>query len=204
MVVVVIVVVAAVVAAAVAAAAADATSLRIITRHTYSYICNVNTRIEVVHTQNATRVHHDQTRIAVVHTPHTYCSIVSVAASSSKQSKKRQKAENWGSSTQIRTHLHACTRTTAHTVQRYNKSRLMLEETWSMICCTQRILAVGAVLRIRTLAGRGGHTAAAVVAVSQQGLELREIKQGLELEKKTSPAQLFYSSRRNKEQKAEK
>ena len=34
-------------------------------------------------------------------------------------------------------------------------------------------------LRIRTLAGGGGGAAAAVAAVSQQGLELGEIKQGL-------------------------
>ena len=48
-------------------------------------------------------------------------------------------------------------------------------------------------MRIRTLAGGSGGAAAAVAAVSQQGLELR---------KKTGPAKLFYNSRWNQNAKS--
>ena len=57
------------------------------------------------------------TKHAVVHTRKV---AVSVAVSSSKQSKKNQKAEMWGSSTQTRPHLHTCTRIIAHTEHPYN------------------------------------------------------------------------------------
>ena len=46
-------------------------------------------------------------------------------------------------------------------------------------------------LRIHTLAGGGGGAAGAVAAVSQEGLELGEIKQGLELGKKLALANYF-------------
>ena len=57
-------------------------------------------------------------------------------------------------------------------------------------------------LRIRTLAGEGGGAVAAVAAVSQQGLELNEIKQGLRVGERILALpnyQAFHSSRREQE-----
>ena len=62
-------------------------------------------------------------------------------------------------------------------------------------------------LRIRTLAGEGGGAVAAVAAVSQQGLELNEIKQGLRLGKEYWPClttRHFTAADGNKKLQAEK
>ena len=61
-------------------------------------------------------------------------------------------------------------------------------------------------LRIRTLAGEGGGAVAAVAAVSQQGLELSETKQGLELGETLalSNYQVFYSRRQRAKKRKKK
>ena len=97
---------------------------------------------EHTHTTH-TRIHHDHTCMAVVHTRVVVVSVV--VSSSGKQSKKNKKLKCG-----VRTHRLARTYIRAHASShtqnrhRYNISQLMLEEPWSMGCCTRRIVTVGA------------------------------------------------------------